>query len=362
MVKLRTWGWFIAGIGAVLLRLLFGLFPELTEAIYSNGLFVLIRWIFDYTIALLPFPLILLLLAGLIFLIIRRRRKRKGRKKVRGWKARLGLFGKGFLNFSGAVVFFFLFLWGFNYARVPLHEQCGLKSDPIPIEELRKLAPGMAAETNSFRSQIAGATDSALTADFLPEDLEYVMRENLEKALTDLGYSPHGRVRCRMIYPKGMMRKIGITGIYIPFVGEGHVDASLHPIPLPFTIAHEMSHGYGFTDEGDCNFLAFLACEQSADPFIRYSGRASLFQYVRHDLRDFDPEFYEEFVKTLPTGIASDREAMIANWKANRSIIPGMAKAVNDAYLKSQGVAEGTESYDRLVTLAIWWLKERQSG
>lgn len=259
----------------------------------------------------------------------------------------------------GKVVFFFLFLWGFNYAREPLEDHCGLKVKALSLQQLKALAPATAAWVNEARQHIPGITDGALTADFLPGNLETTMRHHLEAALADLGYRPHGNVRCRQIRPEGFLRSIGIQGIYFPFTGEGYVDASLHPIALPFTMAHEMSHGYGFTAEGTANFLALLACERSENPMIRYSGRSVFFQYLRSELRALDLGFYTTCVNGLPPGIANDRKAIIANAKAHASLIPGMAGTVNDFYLKTQGVEEGTKSYDRLVNLTVAWFGKR---
>ena len=72
--------------------------------------------------------------------------------------------------------------------------------------------------------------------------------------------------------PNGILLRFNSSGVYFPFTGEGHVDNGLHPVSKPFTIAHELGHGYGFGSEDVCNFLGFLACVRSDNPAIRYAG------------------------------------------------------------------------------------------
>ena len=64
----KTCGIF-AGLCALLLRFIFSLSPEITETIYSRGIFVVIRYVLDYTIGLIPFPLLYPLIV-LLFLVV----------------------------------------------------------------------------------------------------------------------------------------------------------------------------------------------------------------------------------------------------------------------------------------------------
>ena len=355
--QFRNNRWIYLAAVALLLRLLFGFFPALAETLYAEGLFVVIRYCFDYTLALLPFSSVLIVAAFFLWLLFRYIKSSKRLNQAASRKQKGLNFLKGTLNVVAFLFFWFLFLWGFNYARPSVEDQVGMEAPPIPLEEIKATATSYLPQVLAARQAIPNQTDSALTASFLPHDLEDQVRESLEAALTTLGYAPHGQVRCRLVKPEGFLRAIGIQGIYMPFSGEGHVDASLHPILIPFTMAHEMAHGYGFTDEGTANFLAWLACEHAQDPMIRYSGQAALFQYLRADLRRFDPEYYRTFLDKMPAALLADRRAVIKNAKQFPNKMPGVAQAMNDIYLKSQGVKEGISSYSRVVVLALAWQK-----
>lgn len=245
-----------------------------------------------------------------------------------------------------------MFLWGFNYARMPLEEKVGMEVSALSLAELKTEANRVLQEASQSRALIDGATDSALLEDHFPENLEEHMRVHLELALVNLGYPAHGEVRCRVIRPNGWMRGLGIQGIYNPFTGEGNVDGAADPRNLPFTMAHEMAHGYGFTNEGTCNFLAFLACMESKNPFIQYCGWENLLRYCRAELRDLDPTYYDQFVENMPEGIKSDRKHTIALAQQHPMWFENFSRGVNDIYLKAQGIEAGTKSYDRLVSMA----------
>lgn len=329
--------------------------PGVTEVIYSNGLFVAIRYFLDYTIGLLPFPFTFALFFILLFILGRRVWKRIRNKEKRPLLQRLKAFGYSVAAVIGGAIFFFMFLWGFNYARLSLEEKTGLNVTPLSLEELKQEADEVLAIAAQRRAAIPNVTDSALTANDLPGNLENEMRLNLEVALRNQGYSGLGEVRCRMIEPKGFMRGLGIQGIYNPFTGEGNVDAAADPRNLPFTMAHEMAHGYGFTDEGTCNYLAFQACIASDDPYIQYCAWEVLLRYLRSELRELDYDYYEAFLAKMPVGIQADRRHTIQLAEQHPMWFENFSRGVNDLYLKTQGVEEGTKSYDRLVSMVAAW-------
>ena len=63
-----------------------------------------------------------------------------------------------------------------------------------------------------------------------------------------------------------------------PYFLETLVSSQLLPFERPFVLAHEWSHLTGLADEGDANFLGWLACVRAAPP-QQYSGW--LFLYSR---------------------------------------------------------------------------------
>lgn len=66
----------------------------------------------------------------------------------------------------------------------------------------------------------------------------------------------------RVLEPAGCLLVFGTAGIFWPFSGEGYVDSGLDSLVIPFTMAHEFAHGFGWTDEGNAILLLYWPAEK----------------------------------------------------------------------------------------------------
>ncbi|MFK7772166.1 MAG: DUF3810 domain-containing protein [Saprospiraceae bacterium] len=353
----KKWIWVALGLLAILVRVLLGFSPELTERLYSRGIFVGIRCLLDYTIGWLPIPFVQVFLVGLIIFIISKVRNliRTHTSFIESLK-RVSL---GIVSFCFGVIFFFLVLWGYNYGRLPVENSMNLTPNPLTLTELKTELGINTKEVSDARLTIPNITDSAIQKTFLPIDLENEVRQEVEKLLEKLDYPTAGTVRGRLLQPKGILLRFSTAGVYFPWTGESNIDAGLHPIQIPFTLAHEFAHGYGFTDEGTCNFLAYLACIQSENPVFQYSGHLSYWRYLASSYRRNDREGYTEYFKTLPKGMITDLYSIDANSDKYPDILPQWRNAVYDTYLKTQGIPEGVINYNRIVMLVKSWREKK---
>jgi len=62
---------------------------------------------------------------------------------------------------------------------------------------------------------------------------------------------------------------------------------------------------------------------------------------------------YEEKRAVLPAQIIKDLDNIRSNAQLYPPFFPEFSYAMNDAYLKSQGVSEGAQSYNELLNLAL---------
>ncbi len=352
--------WIKLGIGAILVRIFFVFFPQCCETLYSRGLYPWIRAFFDHTVGLLPFAgIYIFVLIVAVWLL-----PKIGRFIRAVFIRREGIRGKGygfsFLSFLLAIIFWFLISWGYNYARVPMAEQLDLAvPEAMGFEEIWEEAQYIKNTCIKVRNQIPNLDTHAITADYYPQDLEHEMRSLLEAVLKKYGYDYSGHVRGRFLKPQGILLRFNSSGVYFPFTGEGHIDDGLHPISKPFTMAHELGHGYGFGNEAVCNFLGFLACVSSDKPAIRYSGYIMYWRYVYGALMEFmTEEDYNTERATISRGMFNDIEAIYAAQDRFPPFIPFLQPAIYDVFLKVQGVEEGIESYDGVVLLVSSWRKK----
>jgi hypothetical protein len=342
------------GVVALVVRFVFGFMPEVVEIGYSRGVFVGIRYLLDFTVGWCPFPFSYLVILGiLVWWVVKWRRNRGVDRGT--FRSRLKLALRNLGGFLGAATFFFYFLWGFNYQRVPIERHLGLVLDSLSVETLCLEAEWAARRAEVSRAAVKGITEDSVSMDLVPGDLETEVRGCVGRCLSQMGYAMHGRIRGRVIVPGGWMLRIGISGIYSPFTGEGNVSGNQTPQKIPFTMAHEMSHACGFGDEGTCNFIGMVACELSDDPFVRYSGQMGYWGHVISTLGEADPLMAKMLVATLDKGIKADLRANYNNYVRYHGAIAEIGNRVNNAYLHAQGVQGGIKSYDRVVGLRAAW-------
>ena len=347
--------WIGMGILAFFLTQLFKWNPPFTEIVYSRGIFLGFRWVWDHSLGLLPIPLLYVLICLLGIWLGRKFWLTSKNFKGVKWRYRLGSLFLSLLAIIGLVYFLFQFLWGFNYYRVPVQEQLDLRLVEMDSTDVYEEARWATENMLKNRQLIAASMDESLGYQNLPNALESKARRALEQVLMESQYPTNGRVRGRILWPKGFLLRLGASGIYIPFVGEGHIDAALPAASRPFTLAHELSHGYGFGDEGTANFWGYLATQASDDPSIRYSGSLAYWRYTARSLVLLNPTAFRAMRDTLPNGIMEDLKAIRQVYDDYPDFFPSFNEVVYDSYLKSQGVSEGKLSYNKIVPMVRAW-------
>ncbi|MBK7474743.1 MAG: DUF3810 domain-containing protein [Haliscomenobacter sp.] len=335
--------------------------PEGVERLFSRGVFLFVRTLFDGLTSFLPFPSVYLLLVGAAWWMYRNIRKKKQPTGASGWRL-LGHWALQTGNLAGWVIAWFFWAWGYNYYRIPVEQAMGL--NVIPLDK-QKIAADFDQETamlSTLRSSAFFRDTLALAREDFPGDLERQLRQSLKEVLTRYGYPGYGRVRGRLLYPAGIFLRFSTAGLYLPFTGEGHIDPGLHPVQWPYVMAHELAHGYGFGDEGTCNFWAYLACIQSGDLAIEYAGRLGYWRYLASVYRKSDPQSFQRARDKLPPGIKNDLKAISEAMNRYPDLIPVLQYRVYDAYLKSQGISEGMLNYDRVLVLTHAWREKERLG
>ena len=328
---------------ALLIRAAFTLFPNACETIYGQMIFPSLRWIFDYTIGLLPFPLYYLFIAFVLYSLVKSILNMKN-LRYHFWNKLLGV-----LNFWGWVFATFYFIWGFNYQRPELKEKLSLANVTLKEKGLQRM----------FNNSL-NALDEI---DY--EELQFSLEIN-EDGLDEIRVLQHdflestgtycaGKAKVKRLHPEGIFRKIGISGMYLPWIGQGNVDASLSNFEYPFIAAHEMSHAHGVTNEGEASFAAYATCIKSENEIIKYSAELYLLRNILFELKMRDQGLFDTAMERLPSKIKFDLQKIRENMQRFPDIFPCVSDAVNDTFLKAQGIESGSSSYGELLELVYAW-------
>ena len=173
----------------------------------------------------------------------------------------------------------FLLVWGLNYRRTPLVEKLSFDARAATSDALRSLAFTSVDELNRLHDAAhqagwppAGAIDSALAASVARVDRQTGGR----------GIVTAGRPKRTVL--DWYFRRAAVDGMTDPYFLETLVSSTLLPFERPFVVAHEWSHLAGVADEGEANFLAWLACVQAPPP-AQYSGWLFLYPELAGWLR-----------------------------------------------------------------------------
>jgi hypothetical protein len=372
--------WILFGLITLLINVWAHDHPEFTEQWYSRGLFQGIRLGFDHSLGYLPFPAFYLFWLGVVLFWVWQYR---GRLKLNHFWQRMGYWLVKILGFGGLLVGLFFWLWAFNYARIPLQTQMQLDVQPLDSSALWQELRSETRELDSLRTSLLGSDTvsgkdfgfwqklrtSLLGSDtnalndqrFWPDHAEDTIREAVEKWMASENFPVGGRVRGRFIYPEGTLFKFGASGIYWPFIGEGNLEAGMHPLRKLPSMAHEMSHGYGFSDEGVCNFIAYAACTEQSNTYIAYCAHLDYWNTVAGACLESDPNRYNrEYRPHIPRGIVADQHAIRDQHRKFKELAPEVRYQVYDSYLKAQGLSAGMLNYEEVLMLVRAWRKARK--
>jgi hypothetical protein len=258
-----------------------------------------------------------------------------------------------FFNIFGVLYVLFYFLWGWQYFTPSLAERIHFVEGRIADRQLL-------LELEAQCIKLSGLRDSVRThnkmnyEDFL--NVENESRNRYVKLFHKMGTDIKSKVRVKPLKPKGILLKLSTAGVYIPYTFEGYVDDGLHTIQKPFTCAHEMAHGFGITDEGECNFLAYLVSSGSVNINFRYSGELAYYRYLRYVCNEINLQQAKDIVNNcLSSKVKDDLQSIMENNAKYPSIAEELRDKIYHYFLLSNGVEEGMNSYAQMVYWIVMW-------
>ena len=261
--------------------------------------------------------------------------------------------------FSVVSLFYSLFVFtlGTGYHGSALETKLNLDREELTTKQLEEVASWLAEELNNCLPQVQfmDNSSSVMPYDFdeLNEKLNTAYKRISEKYDFIMGFSS----RVKPVMNSGMMSKAGLLGMYTYYTGESNVNVEYNDYNLVFTCAHEMAHQRGLSKEDDPNFMAFLVCLESDDPYINYCGYLNMFEYMLNPLykalkeEENTAKYYSILRKAderarTDIGVASKKTA-----ENQSGLIYKISNTANDTYIKINGDENGSASYGLVIEL-----------
>lgn len=276
-----------------------------------------------------------------------------------------------FWAFAALVLTFFYVSWGLNYSREPLPVRLGWKPIETPAdeaehatqtEEIAMLAEQLVIATNANYREFAGDDDFGRTSfpragsHSLDASLDAAY-ERVQKKLSLEAEFAVARAPAKPVASSMLMNYMGLGGFYFPWTGEANYNRLLPAPMLPHTVAHEKAHQRGITSEDEANFIGFIVCISSDDAYVRYSGYLFAQRQLLGELYSRDRGAAKKLVAMRVPGVQRDIDAIRTFWQQYEGAAEQVSRAVNDTYLKSQGVKGGVASYAASQSLIILWAR-----
>ncbi len=268
-----------------------------------------------------------------------------------------------FIRFTACIVASFLLLYpiytvtlGFGYHRENIADKIEISAKAPTEQELYSTLVTVSAELDNVIDDVKYLTDtgSSYTNLTVNEISELICRsyERINEIYPELELDIFNQRAKPVILSKGMTY-LEILGIYSFFTGESNVNVHYPQYTLPFAIAHEFAHARGIARENEANFIAFLVCINSDNPYIKYSGYLNMYEYLASALSKTNKDKLSVVYKMTDPRVLGEIRAYSNFYYDNQiKLLGDISDFFNDNYLKSQGT-EGIVSYGLVVRLCV---------
>jgi hypothetical protein len=168
----------------------------------------------------------------------------------------------------------------YHCSRLSVH---GNGDKAYSVKELEILRNYIVKQCNEYCIQVERDEDSNAV---YSGDLDEVVKKAMSSLSSEYprldGYYPNPK----RLWGSYFMYQAGMIGVYFPFSMEVNCSSYLNDLFYGNTVCHELSHLKGYIYEDEANFIAYLACVNSDNLFLQYSGYIGVLDYINRDYQD----------------------------------------------------------------------------
>ena len=180
---------------------------------------------------------------------------------------------------SVASMFFSTFAlnFGAGYHTSSVDKLLMLDRKDVSAEELKATAEILVEEINLYTESLYADGNGSTIMPYGYDKLSQKLLEAYEKVCDEHDFVSRFPSIVKPVMLSEPWTYTHIAGVYTYFTGEANINTNFPDYTIPYTAAHEMAHQRGIAREDEANFVAFLVCAASDDPYIRYSGYLNLY-------------------------------------------------------------------------------------
>ena len=346
---------FLAAVPAAAVHVLAAVFVPFAD-FFNGTVAAVFRAVLARLTNPIPFSLaeMLIFLSPVLFVVLLIACIRAARS---GWR-RAMRYVLGVLSVAALIYTLFVFTFAAGYHATSLDQKLGLADEPVSAEQLERTAQILARRAEETLDEITFLHGGASVMPYTYDELSQKLMEAYDRVTEEYPFMQKLDSRVKPLAVSPVMTYTHISGVYTMFTGEANLNINYPDYVIAYTAAHELAHQRGIARENEANFVAFLVCTASEDPYIRYSGYLNMYEYVSSALYSASRDRYKAVAQSLDVRLRYEMLAYNEFFKPYRkTVVSEVSDAVNNTYLVLQGT-EGTKSYGMVVDLAVSYLAE----
>ncbi len=272
-------------------------------------------------------------------------------------------FTRGYYRFFTAVFLNVALVMTLNcfvlYHCTPLDPNPSVQTREYTNEELLTLRNYIVNQANALSEQMERDENGLVV---YSGDLEAACIKAMKKLGATYPKLDGWYTRVKTLHFSDFVSQMYIGGYFFPFSMEANVNGNMYITNYPEVYCHELAHTRGYIYENEANFLSFLACTGSDDPFLQYSGYLSVINYLERDCTANLSENWQAGAPAWNDYISSVDLAFLepGAWERieedaliSTETVEAVSDKVTDTSLKVNGVESGIASYSEVVALLL---------